>query len=313
MPHVECVESLRKRQRPLDRLTRHISSQQSIRAGKVRRQIHQRVDGLRRLRIPAGGRQRGRKADAKNHVERILLDRAVMFRNRLVRAPRQTKIEIGVHVANPGRDRLPRHRRLELSLSFGPVVVVGCGDDAEPCMSLWKPGIERDCTRECWTDSRSRRLRLGSSAARNNVEDLGERSMRQWETGVERNRLLVTLNALRESFARQALPDVMTRHHVRLVGGNFWRVARGWRGNREPATKLIDDRRRDIVLHGEDVGQLAIVTLGPQVKAVRHVDELCRDPNPVPGPSDAAFENGVDGEGFRDPADWQLLSFERER
>ena len=68
------------------------------------------VDDLRGLRVPARGCERRREADAKDHVEWVLLDCTVMFRDRLLGASRQTKVEVGVHVPDSRRDGLSRHR-----------------------------------------------------------------------------------------------------------------------------------------------------------------------------------------------------------
>ncbi len=51
-----------------------------------------------------------------------------------------------------------------------------------------------------------------------------------------------------------------------------------------------DDLTRDLVLDLEDVGQLAVVALGPDVAAGRPVDQLGRDPDAVAGLAHAAFE-----------------------
>ena len=50
------------------------------------------------------------------------------------------------------------------------------------------------------------------------------------------------------------------------------------------------DLQRHVALDGEDVGQLAIVGLGPEVPVRLDVDQLGDDPHPVPGPPDAALE-----------------------
>ena len=52
-----------------------------------------------------------------------------------------------------------------------------------------------------------------------------------------------------------------------------------------------DDPRRHLVLQLEDVGQLAVETVGPKVRAGRRLDQLAGDAQPVIGPSHAALEH----------------------
>ena len=54
-----------------------------------------------------------------------------------------------------------------------------------------------------------------------------------------------------------------------------------------------DDLPRDFVLQGEDVRQVAIVTIGPKMSAGCRIDELRGYPYPVAGPADAALDDIV--------------------
>ena len=58
----------------------------------------------------------------------------------------------------------------------------------------------------------------------------------------------------------------------------------------------FDDLLHHLVLDGEDVGQLAVVALGPQMAAARGVDELRGDAHAVAGLADAAFEHEAHAE-----------------
>ena len=53
---------------------------------------------------------------------------------------------------------------------------------------------------------------------------------------------------------------------------------------------------RDIVLDFEDIGEFAVVALGPEMPATRSIDQLSGDANPVAGLADAAFEREADAE-----------------
>src|SRR5262249_6367351 len=57
----------------------------------------------------------------------------------------------------------------------------------------------------------------------------------------------------------------------------------------------------DLVLHDKDVGEIAVVALGPDVRARERVDKLGRDPYPVAAPAYAAFEDIADAQFAPDP------------
>ena len=50
------------------------------------------------------------------------------------------------------------------------------------------------------------------------------------------------------------------------------------------------DRPRDLLLNGEDVGELAVVILGPDMRAVVGLDELRGDAHAVAGLAHRAFD-----------------------
>ena len=53
----------------------------------------------------------------------------------------------------------------------------------------------------------------------------------------------------------------------------------------------LDDAVRDLVLQREDVGQVAVVAVRPQMRAVGGVDELRGDAHPVAGAADRALQH----------------------
>ena len=67
--------------------------------------------------------------------------------------------------------------------------------------------------------------------------------------------------------------------------------------------ELGDDRLRDLVLDQEDVGQIAVISLGPKMTAVPAVDQLGRDANSRPRLSNAAFEDIAHAQF---PCDWSI-------
>jgi hypothetical protein len=78
--------------------------------------------------------------------------------------------------------------------------------------------------------------------------------------------------------------------------------------------KLRLERARDLEghvgLNREDVGEVAIVGLGPAVAIGPGVDELRDDPDPAPRPPDASFEQGADIEGEPDLAQVPVATLE---
>ena len=79
----------------------------------------------------------------------------------------------------------------------------------------------------------------------------------------------------------------------------------GWA---ERDLERVDDPVRDVVLDLEDIGQIAVVAVGPEMRAVGRVDELRRDPHAIAGAADRAFEHrahaklAADGCGCRPSA-----------
>jgi hypothetical protein len=90
-------------------------------------------------------------------------------------------------------------------------------------------------------------------------------------------------------------------------------AARRRRINRQSDSQRQGNRVRNLILEREDVRPLAVVALGPEMKAVGHLDQLRCHPNPVAGPADAPFEQVVD---VQPPADFRqldILSAKQER
>src|SRR5690348_4956690 len=59
---------------------------------------------------------------------------------------------------------------------------------------------------------------------------------------------------------------------------------------RQLGAQGIGDVQRDVSLYGENVGQIAIVSLRPNVFVAFAVDKLGDDAHPVAGPANAAFD-----------------------
>ena len=72
-------------------------------------------------------------------------------------------------------------------------------------------------------------------------------------------------------------------------------------GRHQPHLQLFDDGPGDLVLDGENVGQIAIIAFGPDMAAAAAVDQLAGDPQAVAGLADAAFEQIADAKIGGDP------------
>ena len=57
-----------------------------------------------------------------------------------------------------------------------------------------------------------------------------------------------------------------------------------------------DDAQRDLVLDFENVAERPVIAFGPDMGAVRRLDELAGDANAVAGFAQAAFEHVADAE-----------------
>jgi hypothetical protein len=69
-----------------------------------------------------------------------------------------------------------------------------------------------------------------------------------------------------------------------------------------------NDHRGDLVLDREDVGNGAIVTLGPDMRAGRGIDELARNAQAIAGLANASFQNILHAKVSGDLADVGGLS-----
>jgi hypothetical protein len=84
---------------------------------------------------------------------------------------------------------------------------------------------------------------------------------------------------------------------VEVVGLEVLRRHRGQRiafADSQLDPERLDDRPRDLLLHGEDVGQLAVIGLRPELVPILHTHELGRDPQAIAAPPHAALEHGAD-------------------
>ena len=82
---------------------------------------------------------------------------------------------------------------------------------------------------------------------------------------------------------------------------------------REGHPQSLGDRLRNLILHVEDVFQLAVVALGPQLIAIGHLAQLHGDAHAIPRPPHAAFEHRRHVQLLADGPKVSPLPLKRER
>ena len=122
------------------------------------------------------------------------------------------------------------------------------------------------------------------------------------EVRIERDRLLEELPRLGHRLRGVAL-QLLAAAHVKVVGidvgGAAPADARGF-VRREVDLERVDDGARHLVLDFEDVDQLAVIALRPEMRAAASVDELRRDAHARPGLAHASFQHMAHAEVARD-------------
>ena len=132
--------------------------------------------------------------------------------------------------------------------------------------------------------------------------------------GVDRDRLLQQLLrppllvGARAPHVRQRLQDqIPCIDALRRLAANARRF-----GDKDLRPDRTDDLVGDVVLQLEDIGQLAIVSVRPQMHAVRGIDQLSGDAHPAGGLAHAALENVPDAELACDVANVDRFTLEGE-
>src|SRR5438128_5070736 len=95
---------------------------------------------------------------------------------------------------------------------------------------------------------------------------------------------------------------------VRLVRVKIRRATRercGLRRQLDPERR--GDGLRDLILNREDVGHLAVVALGPEMKTIGDLDELRGDSDAVTRLPNASLENVLDVEPPGDLSELKIL------
>ncbi len=139
---------------------------------------------------------------------------------------------------------------------------------------------------------------LGPVVAPLLAEDAGLPGVRVRVVGVELDRPRDQLVGARVVLAPGAVVQRLRLEHA-LVGGHvFRRLALGAvaRGRLDAPGQDGDDRHRDLVLQREDVLEVAVVALGPDVPVALGIDQLHRDAHAVAGAAHAALDDELHAE-----------------
>ena len=136
--------------------------------------------------------------------------------------------------------------------------------------------------------------------------------------GIDRNRLMANADRhlVPAAVADIAADPVLPRHQVEVVGIGTDRAAlldRLFLLRQQPQLQRIGDRLRNLVLDRENIGEVAVVALGPDMVAGRAVDQLRGDAHAGARLAHAAFEDVSDAELARRVLDVDLLALETER
>ena len=92
---------------------------------------------------------------------------------------------------------------------------------------------------------------------------------------------------------------MLPRHQEEVVSLDAGRAApldRLLLARQQAKLQRLDDRLRNLVLKLEDVGQVAVVALGPHMVSGRAVNQLCSDPDPGRRFADASFKDVLDAQ-----------------
>ena len=117
--------------------------------------------------------------------------------------------------------------------------------------------------------------------------------------GIQAYRLIEVRDGPRQIFLVEP-PQVVLAQEILLVRGGIDDVGRGQPGalfRGDLHLDLFDHGPRDVRLQLEDVGQLALVLPGPEVRVGRRVDQLDVDPHPVAAALHRSLDDRIDFEG----------------
>src|SRR6516225_4220300 len=234
---------------------------------------------------PGGGpRIAGTKAPSR-------LDRFESFLVTTVETQRNTQIKMTEGEVRVQLDRAARMRYGGPGVA-GPKACLG-----ENILGLWIFTIERhslkggfpSLTHE-WSEV------LDRAVVPLHNQRTGKPQMGIREIGIERKRLLEKAVG-RDALGAGALVHMPEAALAIIPGAHVLRPFRDYALDFGAGQRWLDrcgDTRGDVVLHREDVSQIPVVTLGPEMGTGGCIDQLAADAHPLSGPAQATLEDIAD-------------------
>ena len=250
------------------------------------------------------------QVEERRHVHRIAADDGLVERQRLVQAAerREQRGAVAQHVQVR---RIERQRALEVLRGTGEVVVAVHRDTAEPGVGRCVVRIDRERLHRRLAGLGVPLLVGQQALARLVGEVAGQPVPRRGVARIDRQHLAVERVGLLERLGGE-LPSELDGLQIERVRLGIGR-ARLRRRAEQRDLELLDHVGRDLVLDREDVVELAVVGLRPQVRVGAGLDQLRRDPHRVARLAHRAFQHVRHVQRARDLRDPDLLAFERER
>ena len=225
-------------------------------------------------------------------VERIVPKPALELLDRLGGSAERYQVMKPVVEARRRGNRIVRHRQAETARRLGPIVAVHGRHDAEHGVGFCQRRIELDGTLRVRARQRHGLVRRPKREADQILVQRREPAVCHRELRVERDRFFQVSTADLE-FLRKILRQEMPRLQVCVVRRRPGQIApRRW-STGQPRFQGGTNRVGDVILHCEDIRELTVEPLGPQMTAIGRGDELRGHAKAVARPADAALENVV--------------------
>ena len=240
---------------------------------------------------PVGTNERGRDVDTVR--QRIEFLGAQKHRDGLIVA-REPGAEAPVEIIDVGAARTEVKRSPEFILRIGPRQFRHCLQMAHRAVRFAKFGIEpkrfcRRCGRTRKRDLRHHHTQFDQFDVRH-----GKRRVRECERRIAGDRALEVLDCMRQRL-RRVLDQPLTAPQEQLIRLHI-------RGGLPSHAQLLVSRelrlergrnaQRDVGLNGEDIGQLPVIRLHPQMLTGVGIDELCHDAHAFAGMSNTPIQYG---------------------
>lgn len=205
-------------------------------------------------------------------------------------------------------DRSAGRRQLERALAVAdrlvPAPLVEVEHRPQPGVRLEERAVDLDGPRGGDPCATARLAGRQEPPEPEHRECLGDPNLGHRIRRIDRDRLVERRDRRLEVDRTPAVEEVAAAQ-VQVVGlaaGGVVTCQRTGLSGQQLDLEPIDDAERDFVLEREDFGVGAVESLGPEVKAAPHLDELRGDAQLLAGLANAPLEHGVDAEPAADLA-----------